>query len=355
MITTAVKITPEQELYKLIRSGKNIPCFYFFGKDTASLEGTVKKLTAKLVPNEARDLNYHFFAGGEFDVSEFSDVCASLPMFADRVVAAVNDLNAETLRADDLKFLISSVSGIDPETTTVIFYATAVDPCGGKKSLSPKNLKLAEAVESAGGVVAEFSYKRPQELAGYIRDRAAEGGSSISQSAAITLAELCLCNLLTINNEIDKLCAYRAGEEIKEDDIRELVAGQLDTDAYKLAKAVAMRNKSAVFPILEELYSRREDSIALLSIIAGAFTDLYRAKLAIISGRRESDVAADFSYRGREFAVRNAFRDCSRISVDTLRYCLGVLSDCDIDMKSKPTDNRILLETAIIKMLSFGG
>ena len=52
------------------------------------------------------------------------------------------------------------------------------------------------------------------------------------------------------------------------------------------------------------------------------------------------------------FAAENAFRDCRSMSMDKIRRCLGILSDCDADMKSKRTDPKVLLEEAIAKMLS---
>lgn len=351
----AVKISTDQELYKQLRAGDIKPCYLFYGKDIATVESVVKRLISKLMPDDARDLNYHFFPGGEFDASEFADVCASLPVFSERVVAAVNDLNAESVRADDLKFICSAISELDPETVTVIFYATGTDLCGGRKTLSAKNMKLAEQVVKAGGVVVEFAYKRPSELVKYIQDRVKKNGAEIGYGAALSLAEACLCNVLMINNEIEKLSAYRFGGEVSEDDVHLLVAGQLDTDAYKLARAATSGDRRAVFTILSELYSRQQESIALLSVIGGAFTDLYRAKTAMISGRGEGDISADYGYRGREFVIRNALRDCSRIGISKLRYSLGVLSRCDADMKSKRTDQRVLLEEAITKIINFEG
>lgn len=347
----AVKTMSEQELYSELRAGKFRPCYFFYGKDVATLENVVRKLVKKLVPDEAKDLNYHFFPADGFDLSEFADAASSLPVFADRCVAAVNDLNAENLRADDLKYLEKVISDIDPDTTSAIFYATGVDLCGGKKTLSAKNSKLAEYIAKSGGAAVEFGYKSPKELVKYIQSRAASGGCEISYNAAVTLAESCLSNVMMINNELDKLSAYCDGREIKEEDIGELVSGQIDADAYKLARAVSSGDRKTAFRLLSELYSRQTEGIALLAVIGGAFLDLYRAKLALISGRGERDIAADFQYKGREFAIRNALRDSASISVERLRYCLSVLSECDADMKSKKTDQRILLETAIVKMM----
>lgn len=357
----SLTLTPDTALFEQIRSGDIRSCYYFYGKDTATLENVVKKLIAKLLTPEERDLNYHFFDGANLDMSALSDAAEALPMFADRVVIAINDYclkgdskqaenRKQTKKSDPLKALISD---LDASTTTVIFYATGVDPCDGRKTLSPKNLSLAEHIAACGGTVCEFAYKKPQELVRYICSRVRKNGSEISNAAALKLAENCLSNLLMINNEVDKLSTYRSGSEITVEDVLTLVAGQTETDVYKLARAATSGDRNSVFVILSELYGRGVEGTYLLAMIGGAFLDLYRAKLALMTGRGENEISSDYSYGNRGFVIRNSLRDCARIPVDRLRYCLSVLSDCDIAMKSKKTDDKLLIETAIIKMLSY--
>lgn len=347
-----LKLTNETALYRQIREGSIKPCYFFYGKDIATLESVVKRLVAKLVPRDARDLNYHFFPADEMSISELADVCASLPMFSERVVAAVNDFNADTAKAADMKQMKSIIGDIDPETTTVIFYATGDDLCKGKKKLTKANLDFAAYIVEKGGVAVEFAYKKPRELVKYISARVEKGGASITDAAALSLAQTCLCNVLMINNEIDKLCAYREGECINEEDVALMAAGQIDADAYKLAKAIALRNSADSFALLSELFNRQQEPVPLLGVIGSAFLDLYRAKLALMSGRGERDISGDFDYRNRGFAVTNALRDCSGMSVGRLRSCLRVISDCDADLKSKRTDDRVLLETAVTRLLN---
>lgn len=339
------------ELVRSIKSGKIMPAYYFWGKDVASLEAVTKKLIAKLCPDGKEDMNYHFFSSSGFSVSAFSDSCDALPMFADRVVISVNDLNAENLKADDFKYLCEIISGLDPDTTTVIFYATGVDLCSGKKALTSKNKKLSDLCSKIG-ISCEFGFKRPNELVKYVQSRLGKSLCTISPKNAEFLASICLCNLLTINNECDKLSSYVGKGEITMQMIEDLVSGQLDTDAYKLARAITSGDKKQSFTILNELYSKQAESIPLLSVISTAFLDLYRAKVAYQTGRGMNDIIEDFSYRGRDFAVKNALRDCSNMKIEKLRECIKILSDCDIEMKSSRTDSRILLETAITKMLS---
>ncbi len=103
--------------------------------------------------------------------------------------------------------------------------------------------------------------------------------------------------------------------------------------------------------LLSELYDEQTDSIQILGAISMAFTDLYRARVATNDGVSQSDVVKDFNYRGRDFAVKNAFRDCLKVSAERMRKCIKILADTDIALKSSRTDSRLLLEKAITSML----
>lgn len=343
----------DTELVKSIRAGKILPCYLFWGRDAFTCETITKKLINKLVPDEAKDLNYHFFPASGFTCSELADICEAMPMFADRVVAAVNDLNADSLRPDETKRLCDIISGIDPSTTTVIFYATGVDLAAGKKTLSQKNKKLADHIVKCGGGVVEFAYKKPPELVGYIQSRLGKSGCFMSPENAEYLAASQNCNILMINNECDKLASYQGSGEIGHRTIELLVSDSADTDAYKLSKAIVLGRRAEAFDILDRLYSRQAEPMGLLAVISGAVMDIYRAKAAIAGGVNEKAVVEDYGYRGRDFAVKNAFRDCRSMPIEKLRFCLKTLSDCDRDMKSKRTDSKVMLEEAIAKIIEY--
>ncbi len=349
----SVPYLTDTELIKSIRKGDIRGVYFFWGKDVASSESIAKKLRDKLLPKDQRDLNYRFITGADFSASEISDIIEALPIFADRTVTLINDLNADNLKKDEQDTLFKAITDLDPTTTTLIFYTTGVDLAAGKKALTPKNKKLCDHISKLGGIVTEFQQKKPNELVNHIQSRLTPVGCFMSPKNAEYLASLQNCSILMIDNELDKLSAYVGSGEITKEMIDLLVSDQLETDAYKLSRAVLSGKGGEAFKTLDKLYSRQAEPIVLLSVISGSFMDLYRAKTAVIGGYSQSDVVSDFSYRGREFAVKNAFRDCMSIPLEKLRYGLSVLSQCDIDMKSKRTDPKILLEEAISRILSY--
>lgn len=325
--------------------------YYFYGKDISAIETYTKKIVSGTVDKENETYNLHSFDGKGFDIDTFSDACEALPFFADYVCCRVCDLNAENLTADVLKRLTEIVGNL-PETTVLIFYYTSLDVTVGKKVPSAKNKKLMDAVNKVGGV-CNFALKTPAVLAKEIMAKVSKAGCGISREAAEFLAVQCSCNTLLIESELDKLTSYAAGNEITIDIIRELSPRQIETTSFDLAKAICRMDRPAAMRLLNDLAQENIEPISILYAITGNMVDLYRARAAIYCRKTAADVKEDFGYpRNMHFRVDNAFRDVQKISMLHLRNCMRILADTDAALKSSRTDHQILLEEAIVKMLS---
>ena len=341
----------ESSLKTDIKNGQFQRAYYFYGKDIAAVESYTKKLVSKTVDKENEACNLHRFDGKTFDIDIFSDACDALPFFADYVCCTVCDLSAESLNADTLKRLTEIISDL-PETTVLIFYYTSVDVTDGKKYPTAKNKKLMDAVGKVGGV-CNFGLKTPYALGKEIMSRVSGMGGNISKDAAEFLAVQCSCSTMLIENELQKLTAYAGENEITIDIIKELSPRQIETTSFDLAKAICRMDRKTAMRLLNDLFEENTEPIAILYAITGNMVDLYRARAAISCRRTPEDVKTDFGYpKNIAFRVDNAFRDVQKIPMPHLRNCMRILADTDAAVKSSRTDNRILLEEAIVKMLS---
>ena len=326
--------------------------YYIYGKDIISVETAYKFLCSSAVKKGDEVYNMHTFDGRYFNIDEFTDACEALPMFADYVLCAVNDLNAEDMKSDDLNWLVKFITDL-PETTIVVFYYTGIDITGGKKTLTVKNKKISDAVAKHGGKIYNFEHKTPDILAKEIMSKFTKYGSSISKENALLIVHQCCSDTLIIKNETDKLLAYCGKNEITEKDIMALCPRQMDAKTYDLANAVVRREKFRAINIMNDLKMEMTEPISILYAVTGSMLDMYRAKIASGSRRTAGDVLNDFKYqKNLSFRVNNAFRDVRYYSVRDLRKCLKILTETDVAMKSTKTDNMILLEEAIVKMLS---
>lgn len=78
---------------------------------------------------------------------------------------------------------------------------------------------------------------------------------------------------------------------------------------------------------------------------------MYRAKCAKAANENEMTLSDYFSYKGREFLIRNAARDCRNISFESLRKAIDILSNTDELLKSTSIDKNLLLEETVAKLL----
>lgn len=328
---------------------KNI--YYIYGKDIVSVEAAYKFIRSKAVKSEDEVYNLHTFDGMNFNLDEFTDACEALPMFADHVLCAVNDLDAEKLKADEFSILTEAVSDL-PETTILVFYYTGHDVTNGKKVPTTKNKKICD-IAAKKGKVYNFETKTPEILAKEIISKISRNGSSISKENAILIANLCCNNSLAINNEIDKLIAYCGQNEITSSDIELLCPKQTDTKTYLLANAIMRKEKHKSMSLLNDLKLEMTEPIQIIYAVSSSMIDMYRAKIAISNRKNYTDVMNDFKYiKTMDFKVKKAFQDVKYYSVRDLRKCLKILTETDVAMKSSKADKMILLEEAIVKMLS---
>ncbi len=337
-------------LGRQIRNNEISGLYLFYGKDVAMIENYVKKLLKKVVPSGDDLMTHQHFDGRSFDLSYFSDVCEAYPMFSERNVISVNDFNADSISATDYKFLTQILQNL-PDTTVVIFYVTGVDLYKTKTKLTDKNQKFVDFCSKIG-VVCDFSLKSVNEMSKIITQKVTKKGSVISKKSAEYLAQKCNGDTILINNEIDKLTSYVNDGEITNEIIDNLCVRKLEADVFKLASAIAQKNSVKTFSLLDELFSLQADSFQILSAMSMSFVDIYRAFVGKSRGKSPSQICEDFNYpKFRSFAVTNAYRESSEFVAKRIRRCMKILSQADIAMKSQRTDNRLILEKAIVQML----
>ena len=152
-------------------------------------------------------------------------------------------------------------------------------------------------------------------------------------------------------NELDKLAYYVNGGEITKDIVDNMATKCLQARIYDLSKYVVAGKSSLAYDVLNTLFEMKEEPIIILSAVSGVYVDMYRVKCAKNAGLGFDDVAKYFNYRGREFALRNATRDCANLSLEQLRTSLDEISKTDVKLKSTAIDKKLLLEELVIKLI----
>lgn len=352
----------EKELVRIIKSGEASGAYYIYGTDLYKTEALGRALCRAAVKKEDEVCNLHEFNGRELDVEGVCNACESYPVFAPKLCAAVRDLDIEeeskqhkdrkSLTAQRLSLLYDTVSDL-PETTVLVFYTANVDVCAGKRYPTPKNKKLIDLI-AKHGTVCEINVGTRSDNIKSVSSRVSKRGAAIDSRAAALLVDSCGSDINTLMNETDKLCAYAGTGVITEETVNMLTPDITGAKIYSLTDAIAAGNVSRALELYEKLISDPENTpILLLYSVTNSINDLYRARLAIDSGKSISDVARDFGIaKNMEFRIKNAFSSVRKTSTRKLRKCLCILSDADMSIKSQGSAYQSqILERAIVEMI----
>lgn len=338
----------ESGLKAQIKSESYSNAYFIYGEESYLKAHYVQKLRKKIVDPAFEDFNCHTYENKNISLGEILRDAEMLPMMSRYNLVLVYDYpfdNKEDI--EEIKAFLGDV----PDTTILIFVfeTVEVDP---KKNSKWKG--LINAFAKAGSAV-NLEKRSESDLAKMLVNGAKKRGAVLSTENARYLISVAGNDIQTLMNEIDKLCMYCKDGEITKNIIDNMAAKCLQARVYDLSKFILKQDTAGAYAVLRTLFEMGEEPIGILAIIANCYVDMYRVKCAKIAGASYEDVGNYYNYKGREFVLRNALRDSSKLSVTSLRKSLDVLSEADYRLKSTAADKKIILEETVIKLVMIAG
>lgn len=335
----------EKELKQQIKNKEFSNAYFIYGEESYLKEFYVNKLKEMIVEPAFADFNFHQYNGKDTSLDDILKDAEMLPMMSSYVFIHVSDYPFGDSKNDceTIKEFLTDL----PETTILVFsYDNIVVDI-------KKNTKW-KAVESAFakyGSSVNLEKRTESDLVKLLVSGCKKRGALLTSDNARYLISVSGSDIKTLLNETEKLSSFVNGGEITKDIINQLAVKCLQARVYDLSKAIVKGDYNKAYSVLDTLFAMKEESISVLSVISGCYVDMYRAKCAKIAGEPVEDIANYYSYKGREFALRNAMRDCTALSVDQLRKSLDVLMQADNALKSTGADKRLILEETLVKLL----
>lgn len=339
----------EKELSRSLRSGLPAGVFLLYGSDRYLVERYASLIVDRAVKGD-KTFNFERIDGAKIDFDHLYDSVLTLPMMAERRAVLLDDPDVDKLSAGDLEKLLQILS--EATEPTVLVIAIKQNEFLPKKSARCR--KLLETVDKLG-TAAELNERSAADLAGFVMKRCTAAGCSISRENADLLVSKTTGELIAVQNEADKLIAFTGSGEVTREAIDRLVSATVEAEVFSLSKAILARDYARAQGILSALLYLREPAVNILYVLSMSFVDLCRARAAISAGVETAKAAADFGYRGREFAMRNAYRDCRKLSPAFLTRSMEVLAQADAQLKGSGADEKIVLQKAITELFLLMG
>lgn len=334
----------EQQLRKQIKENSFENAYLIYGEESYLKEYYVSQMREKIVDKTFESFNYHFFDGKDISLDEILKDAQMLPMMSEYNLVVARDYPVDKTQSD-IKLLEEYLSDC-PDTTVFILWYDSLEP----DVKSAKFKKLIKAFDSAGAVV-NMQKRSESDVARLLVSGAKKRGAVIDIDNAKYLISVSGNDMKNLLNELDKLSYFVKGGEITKDIIDNMATKCLQARIYDLSKFVVSGNSDKAYEVLDTLFAMKEEPVIILSAISSVYVDMYRVKCAKTAGFTYDDVAKHYNYRGREFALRNASRDCANLSEKQLTSSLDAITNTDIKMKSTAVDKKLLIEELIIKLI----
>ncbi len=330
-------------LEKQIKTGDFANLYVLYGEEDYLKTFYCKRITAKAVTDfESFNLQHY---DGTPDMAQLAAAVNNLPLMSPRKCVVLRDADPQGMKAGDWKELQGVIKLLPPECI-LIFHFDAVKPNPKKDARFKSLLTMAQK----NGLAVEIKAPSHRDLLSFVAKRAKAGGCEIDAETGDYLIETCGDGMNNLACELDKVCARAGGGKISREHIDAVAIKPMTSSIYDLARAVIAGRLDMGMSIIDELFYKKEEPVIILSALSSAFCDLYRAKAAAISGAGESRVVADFNYHGREFRIRNAFRDCRNVDIGFLTECLRLLMRADGRIKGTRADKRMVLEQLMVEI-----
>ncbi len=335
----------ENELKSQIKSCKLNNLYLLYGEEKYLISHYTNKLIDVALNGTINDFNFKKFKTSNTSVDSLEEFIEVLPFLSSKKCVVVSDLELEKFSVTEIKKLKEIVSKI-PETTVLIISQSNIEANTYKSSKWNSFIKL---IEKHGNAVNLKKLSR-LSLEKQIINWAKKLNLNISQNSIEKLIEYCGDDLLNLRSELEKLSAFVDNREITEDDIELLVSKKAEANVFDLTKSVSQNNYDRALKILHVLLEKKEEPVAILSLLASNYIDMYRVKVAKNSGVPTNQIAELFDYKRKEFRLNLASKACDNYSVKDLRKYISFLKEIDLKLKSSKDDNKILLEELLVKI-----
>lgn len=333
----------EKQLKQHIKSKDFLTAYLFIGDESYLKQLYVAKLADTAVDKAFQSFNTEHFDGKGLDLKTVFERAALMPMMSEKRCIIVDDYKLEPVSDKDYKILSSSLENL-PESTVLIFYQNAnpVTNKGGKKVIN---------LFQKYGAVCELNKRTGAELYKPLVSSAAKQGCVLSNAMAQYLVSCAGDDFNVLIQELQKVCSYAKEGEITKSHIDSVVIKTLDAKVNQLIRALIANDYEKAYSVLDTLLTQKTEPGYIIGSIIGTYVDMYRAKVAMTCEGRVQPILDSFNYKGREFTLNYALRDCSRLELPVLRSCIDELIKTDIKLKTSGENPTLIIEQLMVKLL----
>lgn len=327
-----------QRIGKELAAGSIRPVYLFCGEEDFLRDEAVAALIARFLPGQSREADLTRVDGACVSLEEVLDMAETVALFGRRLIVvkeAPYFAKSSKPAEESAQRLLSLASQKDGDTCLVFLTKDFAQTAKPAKELL------------AGGAVFRFDPLKPSALNGWVRERAARSGKTVSPDVLRLFVERVGRNLRLLSSELEKLVTYLGdGREIDEESILAVTARGLQADIFALTEAAAYGNTSKSLHLLKDLLAAGEPPLVVLNMLARQFRLIGEAMELFQEGER--DLAAGLGLR--PYAAEKLAAQVRQMDDSRLTRAVEMLVQADLDIKRGRIDPVLALETLVVAL-----
>ncbi len=154
-------------------------------------------------------------------------------------------------------------------------------------------------------------------------------------------------DLRALDNEIEKLMAYRNGGVIRREHVRLLVAQVQEQSIFELVDAIGQRKTALAIELLHDQLRHNAEPLYLLAMIVRQFRLLLQVRDLAARGVSVDQIREQLKLH--PFVVKKVFDQARNFSVEQLEAIYRQLLETDIAIKTSRGDPTVLLDVLVVE------
>ena len=327
---------------------KGCPVYYFYSSERYLVRQAVAAATRILTADS--DEAATVLDGVAPEIEQLIMAAGTISFFGTRRVVVLPEIDPAAYSDKDLEELNSTLSSLE---NAVVVLGSVFELERSKLKTGKRAQKLIAQCKALG-YTEELAKPKPFELKMMMIDRAKEQKTTLPDGAAAALLERCGEDPFLLENEVDKLCALSGYQTVTAAMVAEMRTVSLEADVFEMIRMITAKNATGACKKLQTLLRLQQEPIAITAAMIGSYVDLYRVKLGAAKRKNYSTVFKDFGYKGSDYRLKRSAETASHYTLGQIENCMQVLLELDQSLKSQPTDDQILLETALCRLAMAG-
>ena len=313
--------------------------YIFHGPDDFTRTEKLAEVKAALGDPTTADMNTTHLNGQGLQLGEIRHHADTMPFLAPKRVVIVHDyLRYLAGKGEALEALIAYLADLPPTTDLVLVEKETLD----------RRHPILKAIGDSG--VVRFAGLDRTNLQPWIVKRAKAQQAEIEPSAANLLGRLVGPELRTLNNELEKLSLFVAGQRpVQQADVELLVPYTEEAERFGMSNAIGQRNARKAYDQMRKELDEGKNPMAIMGGIAAQIRALIEVKDMHERGLSPAEIARAKGWRS-DYAAKMRLREAAKFSMARLEEILELLLEFDLAIKTGRMDNLLALDTLIARL-----